>query len=112
MILAIDGESTEHMTHLEAQNKIKGCIDEMVLSVDRWVVATRPSVVHHHRNEGGGIVGTLTYSPGVQEVESPGVLKGICHLSGEIFHLGLKDELRCNAVITDHDIISESSAVM
>ncbi|TNM99728.1 PDZ and LIM domain protein 1 [Takifugu rubripes] len=35
MILAIDGESTEHMTHLEAQNKIKGCIDEMVLSVDR-----------------------------------------------------------------------------
>lgn len=35
MILAIDGESTEHMTHLEAQNKIKGCIDEMVLSIDR-----------------------------------------------------------------------------
>ncbi|XP_029376655.1 PDZ and LIM domain protein 1 [Echeneis naucrates] len=35
MILAIDGETTENMTHLEAQNKIKGCIDEMVLSVDR-----------------------------------------------------------------------------
>uniref|UniRef100_A0A3Q0R1Z0 PDZ and LIM domain 1 (elfin) n=1 Tax=Amphilophus citrinellus TaxID=61819 RepID=A0A3Q0R1Z0_AMPCI len=35
IILAIDGEPTENMTHLEAQNKIKGCIEEMVLSVDR-----------------------------------------------------------------------------
>ncbi|MFT7805736.1 PDZ and LIM domain protein 1 [Arapaima gigas] len=35
MILAIDGESTEGMTHLAAQNKIKGCGDEMVLSIDR-----------------------------------------------------------------------------
>lgn len=35
MILAIDGEPTETMTHLEAQNKIKGCIEEMVLSIDR-----------------------------------------------------------------------------
>lgn len=36
MILAIDGESTEGMTHLQAQNKIKACIEEMVLSIDRW----------------------------------------------------------------------------
>lgn len=36
MILAIDGESTEGMTHLEAQNKIKACMEEMVLSIDRW----------------------------------------------------------------------------
>uniref|UniRef100_A0A8C1Y7V7 PDZ and LIM domain 1 (elfin) n=1 Tax=Cyprinus carpio TaxID=7962 RepID=A0A8C1Y7V7_CYPCA len=35
MILAIDGESTEGMTHLQAQNKIKACIEEMVLSIDR-----------------------------------------------------------------------------
>ncbi|KAL2083236.1 hypothetical protein ACEWY4_021009 [Coilia grayii] len=35
MILAIDGETTDGMTHLEAQNKIKGCAEEMVLSVDR-----------------------------------------------------------------------------
>lgn len=35
MILAIDGEPTENMTHLEAQNKIKGCIEQMVLSIDR-----------------------------------------------------------------------------
>ncbi|XP_061084105.1 PDZ and LIM domain protein 1 isoform X2 [Conger conger] len=35
MILAIDGHATEGMTHLEAQSKIKGCTDEMVLSIDR-----------------------------------------------------------------------------
>lgn len=35
MILAIDGESTDGMTHLEAQNKIKACGDEMALSIDR-----------------------------------------------------------------------------
>ncbi|XP_042358230.1 PDZ and LIM domain protein 1 [Plectropomus leopardus] len=35
MILAINGEPTEGMTHLDAQNKIKGCIDELVLSIDR-----------------------------------------------------------------------------
>ncbi|KAA0717973.1 LIM domain protein 1 C-terminal [Triplophysa tibetana] len=35
MILSIDGESTDGMTHLEAQNKIKGCVEEMVLSLDR-----------------------------------------------------------------------------
>lgn len=35
MIIAIDGEPTESMTHLEAQNKIKACVEEMVLSIDR-----------------------------------------------------------------------------
>lgn len=45
MILAIDGEPTENMTHLEAQNKIKGCLEEMVLSIDRWAVATCASLI-------------------------------------------------------------------
>ncbi|XP_054838693.1 PDZ and LIM domain protein 1 isoform X1 [Eublepharis macularius] len=35
VIMSIDGENTESMTHLEAQNKIKGCVDEMVLTVGR-----------------------------------------------------------------------------
>lgn len=102
MILAIDGESTEHMTHLEAQNKIKGCIDEMVLSVDRWVVATCPSEVHHHRNGGGSLMRNLTSSPGVQEVKSLEALTWICHLQCEIFQLCLKDELWCYAIIANH----------
>ncbi|XP_053164542.1 PDZ and LIM domain protein 1 isoform X4 [Hemicordylus capensis] len=35
VIMAIDGENTESMTHLEAQNKIKGCIDDITLTVSR-----------------------------------------------------------------------------
>uniref|UniRef100_A0A8C8RKR9 PDZ and LIM domain 1 n=1 Tax=Pelusios castaneus TaxID=367368 RepID=A0A8C8RKR9_9SAUR len=35
VITAIDGENTENMTHLEAQNKIKGCVDEITLTVGR-----------------------------------------------------------------------------
>ncbi|POI23491.1 hypothetical protein CIB84_012760, partial [Bambusicola thoracicus] len=33
IILAINGESTEAMTHLEAQNKIKACVEQLLLSV-------------------------------------------------------------------------------
>ncbi|NWU58474.1 PDLI4 protein, partial [Dromas ardeola] len=35
IILAINGESTENMTHLEAQNKIKACMDQLLLSLNR-----------------------------------------------------------------------------
>ncbi|XP_050168048.1 PDZ and LIM domain protein 4 [Myiozetetes cayanensis] len=35
VILAINGENTENMTHLEAQNKIKACVDQLLLSVNR-----------------------------------------------------------------------------
>uniref|UniRef100_A0A8D0GSL2 PDZ and LIM domain protein 4 n=1 Tax=Sphenodon punctatus TaxID=8508 RepID=A0A8D0GSL2_SPHPU len=35
VILSINGESTENMTHLEAQNKIKACLDQLTLSVNR-----------------------------------------------------------------------------
>eukprot|EP00071_Canis_lupus_P017952 XP_013964251.1 PDZ and LIM domain protein 1 [Canis lupus familiaris] len=35
VITAIDGENTSGMTHLEAQNKIKGCTDNMTLTVTR-----------------------------------------------------------------------------
>ncbi|KAL4640942.1 PDZ and LIM domain protein 1 [Arapaima gigas] len=48
MILAIDGESTEGMTHLAAQNKIKGCGDEMVLSIDRSESKMWSPLIHHN----------------------------------------------------------------
>lgn len=35
VVISIDGENTEGMTHLEAQNKIKGCEDELCLTIDR-----------------------------------------------------------------------------
>lgn len=43
MIIAIDGEPTESMTHLDAQNRIKACVEEMVLSIDRWVTIAHVS---------------------------------------------------------------------
>lgn len=38
-IIAIDGVNTDNMTHLEAQNKIKGCADELTLTVSRYVTS-------------------------------------------------------------------------
>ncbi|XP_068115509.1 PDZ and LIM domain protein 1 isoform X1 [Hyperolius riggenbachi] len=35
VVIAIDGENTDGMTHLEAQNKIKGCEDELALTINR-----------------------------------------------------------------------------
>ncbi|GLD46646.1 PDZ and LIM domain protein 4 [Lates japonicus] len=32
-ILAINGDSTEHMTHMEAQNRIKTCTQHLTLSI-------------------------------------------------------------------------------
>lgn len=39
IILAINGENTDNMTHLEAQNKIKACVDQLLLSVNRLVLS-------------------------------------------------------------------------
>ncbi|GAB1296071.1 PDZ and LIM domain protein 4 [Apodemus speciosus] len=44
LIQAINGESTELMTHLEAQNRIKGCHDHLTLSVSRPETKNWPSV--------------------------------------------------------------------
>ncbi|KAM8923834.1 LOW QUALITY PROTEIN: PDZ and LIM domain protein 1-like [Pelodytes ibericus] len=35
VVIAIDGENTDGMTHLEAQNKIKGCEDDLSLTINR-----------------------------------------------------------------------------
>ncbi|KAF7206320.1 PDZ and LIM domain protein 4 [Nothobranchius furzeri] len=34
-ILAINGDSTEHMTHMDAQNRIKMCFQQLTLSISR-----------------------------------------------------------------------------
>ncbi|XP_010358304.1 PDZ and LIM domain protein 4 isoform X1 [Rhinopithecus roxellana] len=54
LIQAINGESTELMTHLEAQNRIKGCHDHLTLSVSRpegrsWPSAPDDSKAQAHR---------------------------------------------------------------
>ncbi|KAM9695373.1 PDZ and LIM domain protein 4 isoform 2-T2 [Trichechus inunguis] len=54
LIQAINGESTELMTHLEAQNRIKGCHDHLTLSVSRpegrsWPSSPEDSKAQAHR---------------------------------------------------------------
>ncbi|XP_053422921.1 PDZ and LIM domain protein 4 isoform X1 [Nycticebus coucang] len=54
LIQAINGESTELMTHLEAQNRIKGCHDHLTLSVSRpegrsWPSTPEDSKAQAHR---------------------------------------------------------------
>ena len=36
-ILVINGDNTETMTHMEAQNRIKACIGELTLAICRYV---------------------------------------------------------------------------
>uniref|UniRef100_A0A8C0MS31 PDZ domain-containing protein n=1 Tax=Canis lupus familiaris TaxID=9615 RepID=A0A8C0MS31_CANLF len=45
VITAINGENSSGMTHLEAQNKIKGCMDNMTLTVTRYEQKTWSSLV-------------------------------------------------------------------
>ncbi|KAM9846534.1 PDZ and LIM domain protein 4 [Aulostomus maculatus] len=40
-ILAINGDSTEHMTHMEAQNRIKNCSQQLTLLVSRFGTGDR-----------------------------------------------------------------------
>ncbi|XP_054443874.1 PDZ and LIM domain protein 1-like, partial [Pteronotus mesoamericanus] len=52
IITAIDGENTSNMMNLEAQNKIKGCVDNMTLTVSRsenkvWSPLVTEEEKHH-----------------------------------------------------------------
>ncbi|XP_019715138.1 PDZ and LIM domain protein 4 isoform X1 [Hippocampus comes] len=40
-ILAINGDVTEHMTHMEAQNRIKNCTQQLTLIISRSVLSFR-----------------------------------------------------------------------
>ncbi|XP_030067401.1 PDZ and LIM domain protein 4 [Microcaecilia unicolor] len=54
VILAINGESTESMTHLEAQNKIKGCTDYLTLAVSRSEGSSRsPNIMEDGKIQTG-----------------------------------------------------------
>lgn len=55
VITAIDGENTSNMTHLEAQNRIKGCTDNMTLTVARSEHKVWSPLV---TEEGGSVIHT------------------------------------------------------
>ncbi|XP_042663754.1 PDZ and LIM domain protein 5 isoform X11 [Tyto alba] len=46
VVLTIDGISTEGMTHLEAQNKIKACTGNLNMTLQRVASVPKPNLVH------------------------------------------------------------------
>ncbi|XP_072192195.1 PDZ and LIM domain protein 5 isoform X6 [Excalfactoria chinensis] len=65
VVLTIDGISTDGMTHLEAQNKIKACTGNLNMTLQRVASATKPDLIHvpkpgTHNAAPGGHVGDGT----------------------------------------------------
>ncbi|XP_051960173.1 PDZ and LIM domain protein 4 [Xyrauchen texanus] len=56
-ILAINGDSTESMTHMEAQNRIKACTDQLVLVISRSGRVWSPTGIEE--NKSSSYSGTL-----------------------------------------------------
>uniref|UniRef100_G1NF17 PDZ and LIM domain 5 n=1 Tax=Meleagris gallopavo TaxID=9103 RepID=G1NF17_MELGA len=51
VVLTIDGISTDGMTHLEAQNKIKACTGNLNMTLQRVASATKPDLIHVPKGE-------------------------------------------------------------
>ncbi|KAM8808484.1 PDZ and LIM domain protein 5 [Eudromia elegans] len=51
VVLSIDGVSTDGMTHLEAQNKIKACAGNLNMTLQRVATVPKPDPVHVQKGE-------------------------------------------------------------
>ncbi|KAM6136224.1 LOW QUALITY PROTEIN: PDZ and LIM domain protein 5 [Phoenicopterus ruber ruber] len=51
VVLTIDGISTDGMTHLEAQNKIKACTGNLNMTLQRAASVSKPDLVHVTKGE-------------------------------------------------------------
>ncbi|KAJ8266833.1 hypothetical protein GJAV_G00135190 [Gymnothorax javanicus] len=51
-ILAINGDSTETMTHMEAQNRIKACTERLILAVSRLEPGQKPERLVYLKKDG------------------------------------------------------------
>ncbi|XP_074946922.1 PDZ and LIM domain protein 5 isoform X6 [Phalacrocorax aristotelis] len=51
VVLTIDGISTDGMTHLEAQNKIKACTGNLNMTLQRMASVPKPDLVHVPKGE-------------------------------------------------------------
>ncbi|NWH62190.1 PDLI5 protein, partial [Geococcyx californianus] len=56
VVLTIDGISTDGMTHLEAQNKIKACTGNLNMTLQRVASVTKPDIVHVPKGEPAEVV--------------------------------------------------------
>ncbi|XP_058403504.1 PDZ and LIM domain protein 5 isoform X2 [Diceros bicornis minor] len=71
VVLSIDGISAQGMTHLEAQNKIKGCTGSLNMTLQRASAAPKPELVPVQKGEPKEVVKPVPItSPAVSKVTS------------------------------------------
>ncbi|XP_073897480.1 PDZ and LIM domain protein 5 isoform X1 [Castor canadensis] len=71
VVLSIDGISAQGMTHLEAQNKIKGCADSLNMTLQRASAMSKPEPVPVQKGEPKEVVKPVPItSPAVSKVTS------------------------------------------
>ncbi|XP_012579655.1 PREDICTED: PDZ and LIM domain protein 5 isoform X2 [Condylura cristata] len=71
IVLSIDGISAHGMTHLEAQNKIKGCTGSLNMTLQRASTTTKPEPVPVQKGEPKEVVTSVPIpSPAVSKVTS------------------------------------------
>ncbi|KAK2546089.1 hypothetical protein Q9966_000563 [Columba livia] len=56
VVLTIDGISTDGMTHLEAQNKIKACTGNLNMTLQRVATVQKPDLIHVPKGEPAEVV--------------------------------------------------------
>ncbi|XP_068259282.1 PDZ and LIM domain protein 5 isoform X1 [Nyctibius grandis] len=56
VVLTIDGISTDGMTHLEAQNKIKACTGNLNMTLQRVASVPKPDLIHVPKGESTEVV--------------------------------------------------------
>ncbi|XP_055650522.1 PDZ and LIM domain protein 5 isoform X3 [Falco peregrinus] len=82
VVLTIDGISTDGMTHLEAQNKIKACTGNLNMTLQR-VASTKPDLVHVPKPVAHNAASSASAGDGAQDL-AEGPRRGFRENQGEI----------------------------
>ncbi|KAM6269433.1 PDZ and LIM domain protein 5 isoform 12-T14 [Porphyrio hochstetteri] len=82
VVLTIDGISTDGMTHLEAQNKIKACTGNLNMTLQRVASITKPDLVHVTKPAAHNAAPSVSAGDGTQDV-AEGPRRGFRENQGE-----------------------------
>ncbi|KAM6429429.1 PDZ and LIM domain protein 5 isoform 1-T1 [Rhynochetos jubatus] len=82
VVLTIDGISTDGMTHLEAQNKIKACTGNLNMTLQRVSSLTKPDLIHVPKPTTHNAAPSATAGDGAQDV-AEGPRRGFRENQGE-----------------------------
>ncbi|XP_053920551.1 PDZ and LIM domain protein 5 isoform X4 [Cuculus canorus] len=82
VVLTIDGISTDGMTHLEAQNKIKACTGNLNMTLQRVASVTKPDLIHVPKPAVQNAAPSASAGDGTQDV-AEGLRRGLRENQGE-----------------------------